>query len=155
MLGERLRVRENEKGQRVGEFDEKKIFVRKGKRLLFSEDKKLTSKVNEFKELVKRAEVEHEKTATALVEEAVPNEIVNEDLANSVLRNSIERLESEIDEMVANIESRSVETSVTLDKEKIREFRGITKTADHNLDNGGLKFQEKYFKTLQEMNLTS
>ena len=50
--------------------------------------------------------------------------------------------------MVGNIESRSVETSVTLDKEKIREFRGITKTADHNLDNGGLKIQEEYFRNL-------
>ena len=50
--------------------------------------------------------------------------------------------------MVADIESRSVDTSVTLDKKKIREFRGITKTADHNLDNGGLKIQEEYFKNL-------
>ena len=50
--------------------------------------------------------------------------------------------------MVANIESRSVETSVTLDKEKIREFRGITKTADHNLNNRGLKGQEEYFRDL-------
>ena len=37
---------------------------------------------------------------------------------------------------------------MTLDKEKIREFRGITKTADHNLDNGGLKVQEEYFRDL-------
>ena len=148
VLGERLRVGKNEKGQRVGEFDGKKIFVRKGKRLVFSEDKKLISKVNEFKELVKKPELEHSKTGTAVVEETVPDVTVNEDLANSVLTNSIERLESEIDEMVANIESRSVETSVTLDKEKIREFRGITKTADHNLDNGGLKVQEEYFRIL-------
>ena len=50
--------------------------------------------------------------------------------------------------MVADIESRSIKTSVTLDKEKIREFRGITKTADHNLDNGGLKVQEEHFRDL-------
>ena len=37
---------------------------------------------------------------------------------------------------------------MTLDKEKIREFRGITKTADRNLDNGGLKVQEDYFRNL-------
>ena len=69
---------------------------------------------------------------------------VSEDLANSVIRNSIENLESFIDEKVAEIESRSV----TLDMEKIREFRGITKTADHNFDNGGLKVQEEYFRDL-------
>ena len=69
---------------------------------------------------------------------------MNEDIANSVFSNSIERLEGEIDERVDDIESRSV----TLDKEKIRDFRGITKTADHNLDNGGLKAQEEYFRGL-------
>ena len=37
---------------------------------------------------------------------------------------------------------------MTIDKEKIREFRGITKTADHNLDNHGLKVQEEYFRDL-------
>ena len=37
---------------------------------------------------------------------------------------------------------------MTLDREKIREFRGITKTADHNLDNGGLKAQEIYVRDL-------
>ena len=56
---------------------------------------------------MERAELEHGKTGTAVIEEAVPDVTVNDDLANSVLRNSIERLESEIDEMVANIESRS------------------------------------------------
>ena len=78
------------------------------------------------------------------MEEAIPDVSVSEDLANSVLRNSIENLESFIDEKVGKIESRSV----TLDREKIREFRGITKTADHNLDNGGLKVQEEYFRNL-------
>ena len=37
---------------------------------------------------------------------------------------------------------------MTIDREKIREFRGIVKTSDHNLDNGGLKTQENYFRDL-------
>ena len=37
---------------------------------------------------------------------------------------------------------------MTIDSEKIREFRGIAKTSDHNLDNGGLKAQENYFRDL-------
>ena len=50
---------------------------------------------------------------------------VNDDLTNSVLRNSIENLESFIDEKVAEIETRTegAQASVTIDKEKIREFR--------------------------------
>ena len=35
-----------------------------------------------------------------------------------------------------------------MDREKIREFRGIAKTSDHNLDNGSLKAQEDYFPDL-------
>ena len=143
----KLKVTVNRKGRVNGaEYDGTRIIVQKGKRLVYTEDVKKACKVNEFKRLVERAELEHGKTGTAVVEEVVPDVTVNEDLANSVLRNSIERFESEIDEMVADIESRSVETSVTLDKEKIREFRGITK--DHNLDNGGLKVQEEYFRNL-------
>ena len=140
---EELKVTINRKGRVNGAgYDGTRIIVQKGKRLVYTEDVKKASKVKEFKRLVERAELEHGKTGAAVIEEAVPDVTVNEDLANSVLRNSIERLKSEIDEMVADIESRSVGTSVTLDKEK------ITKTADHNLDNGGLKVQEEYFRDL-------
>ena len=146
---EKLKVTVNRKGRVNGaEYDGTRIIVQKGKRLVYTEDVKKASKVNEFKRLVESAELEHGKTGAVVVEEAVPDVTVNEDLANSILRNSIESLESEIDEMVADIESHSVETSVILDKEKIREFRGITKTADHNLDNGGFKVQEEYFRDL-------
>ena len=126
------------------EYDGTKVIVKKDGRFAYTEDKSKRIKVNEFKRLVERAEREHGETGVAVA----PDITVNKNLANSVLRNSIERLESEIDEMVADIESRSVETSITLDKEKIRGFRGITKTADHNLDNGGLKVQEDYFRNL-------
>ena len=105
---------------------------------------KRLSKVTEFKELVQKAELEHKKTPAVLVEETLPDIPVGTDLEQSVLRNSIENLESFIDERVAEIEANSV----TIDKEKIREFRGITKTSDHNLDNGGLKTQENYFRDL-------
>ena len=70
------------------------------KRLEYTEDAKKTSKVNEFKGLVKRAKQEHKRTAVGAVEETIPVVTVNEDLAESVLRGSIERLEGEIDEMV-------------------------------------------------------
>ena len=105
---------------------------------------KKLSKVNELKELVKNAELEHKKTPAALVEETLPDITVGTDLAHSVLRHSIENLESFIDGKVSEIEANSV----TIDKEKIREFRGITKTPDHNLDKGGLKVQEEYFRDL-------
>ena len=135
----------NRKGKINGaEFDGVRVIVQKGKKLEYTEDVKKIPKVNKFKELVQKAELEHKKTPAALVEETLPDISVSTDLEQSVLRNSIENLESFIDERVAEIETRSV----TIDKKKIREFRGITKTADHNLDNGGLKVQEEYFRNL-------
>ena len=135
----------NRKGKINGaEFEGVRIIVQKGKKLVYTEDVKKLSKVNEFKELVKNAELEHRKTPAALVAETLGDITVSTDLEHSVLRNSIENLESFIDECVAEIEANSV----TIDREKIREFRGITKTSDHNLDNGGLKAQEEYFRQL-------
>ena len=37
---------------------------------------------------------------------------------------------------------------VTLTWQKIREFKGITKTADHNRDNDALKVHENYLRDL-------
>ena len=100
---EKLKVKINRKGKvNAAEYDGTRIIVQKGKRLEYTEDVKKASKVNEFKRLVERAEREHDRTGAAVVEEALPDVTVNEDLANSVLRNSIERLQSKIDEMVAD-----------------------------------------------------
>ena len=100
---EKLKVTVNRKGRvNSAEYDSTRIIVQKGKRLVYTEDVRKASKVNEFKILIERAELEHGKTGAAVVEETVPDITVNEDLANSVLRNSIESLESKIDEMVAN-----------------------------------------------------
>ena len=100
---ERLKVTVNRKGRVNGAgYDGTRIIVQKGKRLVYTENVKNASKVNEFKELVKRADAEHEKTAVALVEEKldVP---VNSELANSVLSGSVERLMEEIDEIADGI----------------------------------------------------
>ena len=106
-----VKVTVNRKGKVNGaEYDGNRIIVQKGKRLTYTEDAKKTSKVNEFKDLVRRAEAEHRKKAVALVEEKL-DVSVNDDLANSVLRDSIERLDEEISER-ANI--INIELSVNL-----------------------------------------
>ena len=135
----------NRKGKINGaEFDNVRIIVQKGKRLVYTEDGKKLAKVPEFKELVNKAELDHQKTPAAVVEKTLPDIPVNTELERSVVRNSIENLEHYIDEQVAEIEANSV----TIDHQKIREFRGITKMSDHNLDNGALKAQETYFRDL-------
>ena len=122
-LFEKLKVTVNRKGKINGaEFDGVRIIVQKGKKLEYMEDAKKLSKVNAFKELLKKAELEHKKTPAAIVEETLPDIPVGTDLSHSVLRNSIENLESFIDDKVAEIEANSV----TIHQEKIREFRAIT-----------------------------
>ena len=144
-LFEKLKVTVNRKGKINGaEFDDNRIIVQKGKKLGYTEDVKKLSKVNEFKELVQNAELEHKKPSVALIEDTLGGIPVDADLTHSVLQNSIENLESFIDDKVAEIEANGI----SIEKEKIREFRGITKTADHNLDNGRLKTQENYFRDL-------
>ena len=117
---------------------------------MLSEDKKKLAKVTEIKELVKKAGLEHKKTPAAFIEETLPDVPVSTDLEQSVLRNSIENLEHFIDDKVAEIEANSI----TIDREKIHEFRGITKTVDHNSDNGGLKAQKIIFVILPKLNRT-
>ena len=72
-LFEKLKVTVNRKGKINGaEVDGVRIIV-KGTKLVYTEDAKKLSKVNEFKELVKNAELEHKKTPAALVEETLPD----------------------------------------------------------------------------------
>ena len=144
---EKLKITVNSKGKVNGaEFDGIKIIVQKGKRLVYTEDLKKLAKVTEFKELVEKAGLEHQKTPAALIEETLPDVPVNTDLERSILWNSIENLEHYIDEQVAEIEAKA--KSATISEQTIREFGGIIKIADHNLDNGALKTQENKFRDL-------
>ena len=130
---------------------------------MYTEDVKKLIKVTEFKELVDKAELEHQKTPAALIEETLPDIPVNTDLERSILRDSIENLEHYIDEQVAEIEAKAAkieDKSATIVYQKIREFRGVLDMTDHNLDNGALKEQEMEFrdaknkaKTLEEKEL--
>ena len=75
---EKLKVTVNRKGKINGaEFDNVRIIVQKGKRLVYTEDGKKLAKVAEFKELVNKAELEHQKTPAAVVEKTLADIPVN------------------------------------------------------------------------------
>ena len=134
---EKLKVTVNRKGKVNGaEYDGTRIIVEKGKKLVYTEDVKKTSKVNEFRDLVKRAEAEHDKTAVALVEDKLDVDVSNK-LVDSVLRSSIERLDDEMSE-------RANEISVELSDNELREFRGILATKSDEF----LKIEEKHWTDL-------
>ena len=96
LLFERLGLTEGKKGNINGaEFDGVKIIVQKGKGLVFTEDVKKVSKLNEFNSLVRKSQEEHSTTPVALMEETL-DITVDEDLERSVLRSSLERLDEKI-----------------------------------------------------------
>ena len=71
-LFERLEVTVNRKGKINGaEFDGVRIIVQRGKRLVFTEDVKKVSKLNEFNSLARKAQEEHSTTPVALMEETL------------------------------------------------------------------------------------
>ena len=146
---EKLKLTLNAKWKVNGaEFDGVKIIVQKGKRLVYTEDVKKLAKVDEFKELVDKAELEHKKTPAALIEETLPDIPVTTDLEQAVVRKSIENLEHFIDEKVAKIEADA--KTATISEQTIREFGGIIRipNPELNLDNGSIKEQEDTFRQL-------
>ena len=144
---EKLKVTVNRKDKINGaEFDNVRIIVQKGKRLVYTEDVKKLAKVTEFKELVDKAELEHQKTPAAVIEKTLADIPVNTNLEQSVVRNCIENLKHYIDEQVEKIEAKA--KTATIRDQTIREFGGTIEIADHNLDNGALKTQENRFRQL-------
>ena len=125
-LFERLKVTINRKGKPNGaEFDGVKIIELKGKKLEYTE----ASKVNEFKELVKKAEENHAKTTEGFVEESISNVPASEELVHSVIRNSIENLDIIIDENVEEVESGLNNPAYVITEEEDREARGLMELA--------------------------
>ena len=142
----------NRKGDINGaEFDNVRIIVQRGKRLVYTEDTKKLAKVAEFKDLVDKAELEHQKTPAALVEETLPDIPVNTDLEQSVVRNTITDLEHFIDEEVAKIRQRLNNAKEVISYKELRDLlMDIPGMNDENLENGGLETQKKYLKGIAE-----
>ena len=142
-LFERLKISVGKRGNATGaEFDGVKILVRKGKIFEFSRDKRYASKIEELREVARKAESEHKDTAVALVEEKLDVD-VNEDLARNVLESSIERLEDEISEREEGIVTK-------LTGNELREFIEILAAKDAGSDEF-LKIEEKHWKDLSKI----
>ena len=147
---DKLKITVNRKGNINGaEFENERIIVQRGKRLVYPEDVQKLSKVAKFKDLVDKAELEHKKTPAALIEETLPDIPVTTDLEQAVVRKSTEDLEHFIDEKVAEIEAKA-KKSATISEQTIREFGGIIRVPNPelNLDNGSIKEQENKFRQL-------
>ena len=121
----------------------KKILFLKNGKMEYSADKSKTQYVNEFKELLKKAYAEHQKTPAALVEKHVGVDIPQY-VMNDITSNVSDRIETEISDILSDLRN-----NVELTENELREFRGIL---DVKKDSGeekikALEVEIKHWKT--------
>ena len=97
----------------------KKILILKNGKMEYSTDMSKVRYVNEFKELLKKAHAEHQKTPAALAEKHVGVDLTQETM-NDIIDNVSDRIESEIDDVVEGLTTNTEITS-----NELRELRGI------------------------------
>ena len=119
-LYDELRTTTGKNGKINGaSYKGKKILIMKNGKMERSTDKSKVRYVNEFEELLKKAQAEHQKTPAALVERRVGVDLTQETM-NDIIDNVSDRIESEIDDVV---EVFTTNTEIT--NNELRELRGI------------------------------
>ena len=121
----------------------KNNLILKNGKMEYSTDKSKTQYVKEFKELLKKAHAEHQKTPAALVEKHVGVDIPQY-VVDDITSNVSERIEAEISDIMSDISN-----NVELTDNELREFRGIL---DVKKDSGeekikALEIESKHWKT--------
>ena len=96
----------------------KKILILKGGELRYSTDRTKASLVNEFKELLRRADAEHRKTPTPIAEKRA-----GVDLPQNVMNNIIENVNDRIDYKI-NRKFEEISKGTEITDNELRELRG-------------------------------
>ena len=96
----------------------KKILILKDGKLRYSMDKTKAQLVNEFKELLKKADAEHRKTPTPIAEKRAGVDLP-QNVMDDIIGDVNDRLDSEIDRRIDEISSN---TEITANE--LRELRG-------------------------------
>ena len=92
-------------------YNGKKILILKDGELRYSTDKTKTSLVNEFKELLRKADIEHQKTPTPIAEKRAGVDLP-QNVMNNIIGGVNDRIDSEIDRRFDEISSNT-EITVT------------------------------------------
>ena len=116
-LFNKVKLTENARGEVNGfTFEGVKFFVKKGKGFNYSENKLLQSHVNEFKNLILEAQLEHEKTSTASIEKVLEeNQGINnppDDLIESIEENVLDNVEERLVDLTEQLSSKTIERTV-------------------------------------------
>ena len=107
----------------------KKILILKNGRIEYSTDRSIERYVNEFKDLLKKADVEHRRTPAVIVERHTNDDVSQEAMVN-IIENVSKRIESEIE-----VRADLIKSNALLTKDELREFVGVTKISFVDLIN--------------------
>ncbi|CAB4035869.1 Hypothetical predicted protein, partial [Paramuricea clavata] len=124
IIFDKMKLTENKDGTKISgaTFKDVKIIISKNGKMIYSADKKKESVVNEYKELIRKARIEHSKTPAALVEEQLERQNLDapQELVDNVLENIVERMDDELSD-----QSEAIGNSTVVTENELRELRGI------------------------------
>ncbi|CAB4040538.1 Hypothetical predicted protein [Paramuricea clavata] len=99
-----------------------KIIISKNGKMIYSTDKNKEFVINEYKDLIRKAKIEHSKTPAALVEEQLERQNLDapQELVDNVMENIIKRMDDELSN-----QSEAISNSTVITENELRELRGI------------------------------
>ncbi|CAB4032814.1 Hypothetical predicted protein [Paramuricea clavata] len=135
-------------------FKDVKIIISKNGKMIYSADKNKESVVNENKELIRKAKIEHSKTPAALVEEQLEQQNLDapQELVDNVLENIVERMDDEL-----SSQSEANGNSTVIMENELRELRDILNVKG-NSDKQKIEYLEvekNHWKELAETERTA
>ena len=124
IIFDKMKMTVNKAGTKINgaTFKEVKIIISKNGKMIYTSDKNKESVLNEFKELTRKAKIEHSKTPAGLVEEQLEQHNLDtpQELVDSVLENIVERMDDELSN-----QSEAIGNSTVITENELRELRGI------------------------------
>ena len=125
-------------------YKRKKNLILKDGKLIYSTDKTKAQLVNEFKELLKKADAEHRKTPTPIAEKRAGIDLP-QNVMDSIIENVKGRLDIEINRIAEEISS-----GTEIDKDELRELGGYVFDKDMIVDDMDLRGETlKHIETIE------
>ena len=146
LIYDNLRFKPNEKSGKVtgATYDGKEILVLKNGKLDYSK-RTGTSFINKFKELLRKAEADHQKTPAPIAEKRAGIDLP-QNVIDSIVENVKERLNIEVNRIAEEISS-----GTTIDANELRELGGYLFDKDDMIVDGVDLREErlKHFETIE------
>ena len=156
IIFDKMKLTVNNTGTKINgaTFKDVKIIISKKGEMIYSTDKNKESVLNEYKELIRKAKIEHSKTPAALVEEQLERKNLDapQELVDNVLENIVERMDDELSD-----QSEAIGNSTVITENELRELRGILNVKGNSGKQkiGYLEIEKNHWKELARTERTA